>query len=187
MGEIYTPGDNSQGTNWVTWDGNRDGAGVWTEPTTLPSPAAPLFAVAYAVRAILGPEPCDPGNLDKCDMAIIAIPATLFIAFNTQLIIDLMYTNNPLYSGSILQILIFSFTAYCFMHIFSSLLTTAGKLRLLNIVFATEILMNFIANLILIPKMGALDAAVTTTFSEWIILVAIVVIALRFISTKTPS
>jgi hypothetical protein len=57
--DIYTAGDNTQGTNWVTWDTNPDGAGVFTEPTTLVA----AFAVAYHIRPILGPEVCSPGSL----------------------------------------------------------------------------------------------------------------------------
>ncbi|MEL7220346.1 MAG: T9SS type A sorting domain-containing protein, partial [Bacteroidota bacterium] len=57
--DIYTPGDNTQGTNWVAWDSNPDGAGVFTEPTTI----SPAFAAAYHIRPMLGEESCFSGAL----------------------------------------------------------------------------------------------------------------------------
>ncbi|MCP4123057.1 MAG: oligosaccharide flippase family protein [Bacteroidetes bacterium] len=118
-------------------------------------------------------------------MALFVIPVTLTVLFGGQHIIELLYVNDPAYSGSIFTILILSFAAYSFMHVFSSYLTAAGRLRQLNIVFGVGIILNFISNLILIPKMGAKGAALTTTCSEWIVLVVIVVLCLKFLRQST--
>jgi O-antigen/teichoic acid export membrane protein len=118
-------------------------------------------------------------------MAVIVIPVTAVIAATGQPIIDWLYVNNPIASGRVLSILIFSFTAYCFMHIFSSLLTAAGKLKLLNSVFAFGILLNLVANFILIPRFGPVGAAITTACSEWIVLAVIAVAAYQFLTRPT--
>jgi len=117
-------------------------------------------------------------------MAIFVLPVTLLVLFKGQAIIDLLYVNDPVYSGQIFTILILSFTAYSFMHVFSSLLTAAGQLRQLNIIFGVGIILNFISNLILIPKLGAKGAAITTTASEWIVLSAIVYLCVQFIGKR---
>jgi O-antigen/teichoic acid export membrane protein len=108
-------------------------------------------------------------------MACIVFPAILLVLLKGQYIIDLLYIHHPTESGRILTVLIFSFAAYSFMHIYSSLLTAAGKLRRLNIIFAIGIVLNLATNLALIPRLGALGAAITTSCSQGLILLLILV------------
>lgn len=114
-------------------------------------------------------------------MAAFVVPVTIAVALHAQWVIELLYVNSPETSGHIFSILIFSFAAYSFMHIFSSLLTAAGQLRTLNLVFGAGILVNFVSNLVLIPKMGAVGAAWTTSVSEWIVLCCIIFLTFRFL------
>lgn len=120
-------------------------------------------------------------------MAVAVIPVLIFLLVKGKFVISLLYVNDPAYSGHILSILSVSFAAYCFMHIFSSMLTATGRLKTLNLIFAGGILLNLVSNLLLIPRMGAMGAALTTSFSELAILVLIVLAAVRYTSLEKQS
>lgn len=120
-------------------------------------------------------------------LSLIVFPVVAIVLAGHQPIISALYDHDPLVSGRILSILIFSFAAYSFMHLFSSLLTAAGVLRRLNQLFAAGILLNLVANLILIPKMGAEGAAWTTAISQWIMLICIAFTAVAFLRRKSDD
>lgn len=97
----------------------------------------------------------------------LIIPAVLFallLAFTRgNELIGNLYTFDKteiqLYSSMVFTVLMGSFVSMASIHVFGTLLTAAGKIRLLNRFSLITILVNVIANLILIPKYNALGAA----------------------------
>lgn len=114
-------------------------------------------------------------------MALLVTPVVLLVLFRGQAVISWLYVNDPPESGHIFTTLIFAFAAYNLMHIFSSLLTAAGRLRGLNLLFAAGIVLNFFSNLVLIPSMGARGAALTTACSEWLVLAGVAWLCWKFL------
>ena len=116
---------------------------------------------------------------------IIILPIALIMIIKSNFIIHLLYVNGSAYSASILSILILSFVSYNIMHIFSSLLTVANQLKKLNIIFGIGILFNLISNFILIPDFGARGAAITTSISEMLVLVGIIIVTAHYLKNNS--
>ncbi|MEZ5006790.1 MAG: oligosaccharide flippase family protein [Chitinophagales bacterium] len=114
-------------------------------------------------------------------LLIIIIPIATLVFWKSNYIINTLYTNGSPYSACILSVLMVSFLAYNIMHVFSSLLTAAGKLKRLNIIFTAGILFNLVTNFIFIPKLGAKGAAITTSISEILVLFIIAYNAILFL------
>lgn len=112
---------------------------------------------------------------------VIIVPIAILVIWKSGVVIHLLYTNSSHYSAQILSILMLSFLAYNTMHIFSSMLTAAGKLTQLNVIFSIGILFNLITNFIFIPKWGAKGAAYTTTISEIFVLCLIAYYTVLFL------
>lgn len=112
---------------------------------------------------------------------VIIVPIAILVIWKSGVVIHLLYINSSHYSAQILSILMLSFLAYNTMHIFSSMLTAAGKLTQLNVIFSIGILFNLITNFIFIPKWGAKGAAYTTTISEIFVLCLIAYYTVLFL------
>lgn len=90
-------------------------------------------------------------------------------------IMQLLYVHTNEDSGKVLAWLMGCFPAYCIMYIHSTLLTANNNLKLLNRIALTGVIINLSMNLILIPQMNALGAAITA-FTTQITLAACYII-----------
>jgi O-antigen/teichoic acid export membrane protein len=99
-------------------------------------------------------------------MAVLVIPVCLFSVLHAGLIMDFLYVQADVYWGLVFQRLIITFFATGIMYIFGTLLTAAGQLRTLNIVYATTVALNIILNFILIPEYKAGGAALATLITQ---------------------
>lgn len=82
-------------------------------------------------------------------------------------IMHLLYPTSGTYEGQVFGWTMLCLPAYALMYIYSTLLTANGALRLLNGLAATATAVNLILNLILIPRLGALGAAIVASITQW--------------------
>jgi O-antigen/teichoic acid export membrane protein len=71
------------------------------------------------------------------------------------------------YSANIFSLLMTVFPAAALVFVFGALLTAAGSIRWLNRMAIASFILNFSANLILIPEFGAEGAAFATLSTQW--------------------
>lgn len=77
-----------------------------------------------------------------------------------------LYDSGDAYTADILAWLMLSFLSICGCYIYGTLLTANGNLRRMNQVFVFGVVLNIGLNLWLIPKWGALGAAIATCFTQ---------------------
>lgn len=109
--------------------------------------------------------------------ALAHFSARLLLAGAITLAIAVIYVRTPLmtalyddgnaYSGQILAWLMASFVGVCGTYIYGTLLTAGGRLMPMNRLFAFSVLANVVLNILLIPRWGALGAAVATCVTQW--------------------
>ncbi|MBS1650840.1 MAG: oligosaccharide flippase family protein [Bacteroidetes bacterium] len=107
-------------------------------------------------------------NIVKLSYIILVVPS-LIISIGTFFYSEYFFTK--IYTGDtrgfeILQIIMFCFTAICFTCVFGTLLTSGGKLRQQNIAAIIGIIINFVLNLILIPKYKAYGSAISSLITQ---------------------
>lgn len=95
-----------------------------------------------------------------------AFTATIATIYFGQDIMQLLYTDTNEHSGLVLALLMGCFPAYCIMYIHSTLLTANNNLKLLNRIALTGVIINIPLNLILIPQMNAVGAALTALITQ---------------------
>jgi O-antigen/teichoic acid export membrane protein len=101
-----------------------------------------------------------------------------FIVFSLLrggLLIDLIYSDTSVESGSILFLLSIAFFGMASNLIYGSLLTANGSLKVLNIISFVGLLVNIILNLIFIPKVlngGAVIAAGVAALTQILVALA---------------
>jgi O-antigen/teichoic acid export membrane protein len=109
-------------------------------------------------------------NVVKLSFTLLITPAlivsisTIFYAEN---FFDKIYTGNT-EGYVILAILMNCFTAISLTYIFGALLTASGNLKQYNIMAVGGILINFILNIILIPKYFALGSAIASLITQFL-------------------
>lgn len=69
-------------------------------------------------------------------------------------------------SAETFGLLMFCFISFTMTYIFGTLLTASGKLKTLNIIAGTSVVVNIVLNLFLIPEHGAYGAAVASFFTQ---------------------
>lgn len=90
----------------------------------------------------------------------IAVAMTLGVGWYLRTdIIDLLYHRQDPYWINIYFTLLCSLIGVSTVYIYGSLLTASGKIKWINYIVATGVLVNVVSNLILIPKYRALGAA----------------------------
>lgn len=89
--------------------------------------------------------------------------------FNSEFILELIYTNNIGKSNQPFQLLMFSFIGMCSTILYGTLLTARGNMMFLNVVSTIGIVVNIIINAILIPDYGATGAAIATVSTQSLI------------------
>jgi O-antigen/teichoic acid export membrane protein len=99
-------------------------------------------------------------------------------------IIQLLYPGAEEESAYVLAILMSGFIGITTTYIFGTLLTAAGKLKLLNSMAAACLLINVILNAILIPRLGAKGSAIASLCTQWISAIAQTWIAHKYLNTE---
>lgn len=89
--------------------------------------------------------------------------------FNSEYILQLIYSKHIEESNQPFQLLMFSFVGMCSTILYGTLLTARGNMYFLNFVSAIGIVVNIVINFFLIPKYGATGAAIATVITQSLI------------------
>ncbi|MEO6831513.1 MAG: oligosaccharide flippase family protein, partial [Chitinophagaceae bacterium] len=92
-------------------------------------------------------------------------------------IMHLLYPTAGVYDGQVFAWVMSCLPAYSLMYIYSTLLTANGELKTLNILAGSAVVINIGLNIFVIPRYGALGAAVVAMVTQWSIALATVIIA----------
>ena len=95
-----------------------------------------------------------------------AILIVFICIYNSDLFLSLIY-DDYLQAIDPFKWLILSFIAICMNFIFGTLLTASGNLKILNWISFLGIVINVALNIFMIPKYGALGAAITTFVTQF--------------------
>jgi O-antigen/teichoic acid export membrane protein len=120
------------------------------------------------------------GEMVQLSFTLIFIPAIILAVmaafFNTE-IIDWLYNEYIGPSARIFPLLMFGFVAVSMTYIFGTLLTANGNLRFLNLLALSAVVINFLLNLILIPRYKAFGAAVSSLITQFYMAIVQVLIS----------
>lgn len=95
-------------------------------------------------------------------LMVFAISFTVFGYFFSDEIITSLYLKNIFESSDVLKWLSIAFTALAGIHIYGTLLTANGQLKVLNYIAIISIFVNVLLNLILIPILKAEACAISS-------------------------
>lgn len=114
----------------------------------------------------------------------VAITVGVGCAFYSKDLMGLMYKEHIEVSASIFSFLMMSFIAVSTTYIFGTLLTANGNMKYLNIMAASGMILNILANYFLIQKFEALGAAMSSMVTQFMTAIAQVFIAQRVFKFK---
>jgi O-antigen/teichoic acid export membrane protein len=92
-------------------------------------------------------------------------------------IMQKMYGPEGIAEAPIFTVLMWAFPALCLTNIYSTLLTAAGKLKLMNSIAAVACVISLIANFFLIPQLKSLGGAWATFITQWAVAIGYVLAA----------
>ncbi len=115
-------------------------------------------------------------------LSVITAVGSAFYRFE---LMDLLYIENNYEAGLIFGKIMFSFVAISSIYVFGSLLTANGNLLQLNIISLAALLVNFVLNIVLVPKYMALGSAYANLATQFVaaipqIILACIVFKFRF-------
>lgn len=102
----------------------------------------------------------------------VAVAAAVACTLFRHELMQLLYAHATFKWGQVLGWLIWSFVATSGMYIYGTVLTAAGRLGVLNRLFALSIALNFFCNWLLIPRYGPTGAAGATVATQAFVWVA---------------
>jgi O-antigen/teichoic acid export membrane protein len=106
---------------------------------------------------------------------VVAIACFLF----DEPLLLLRYHEHTAEAAPVFGLLMISFIGVCITYVFGTLLTSAGKLKSLNIIAATGMVLNVTLNLVLIPEWGALGCAAASCFTWGLVALSQLVLVRR--------
>ena len=113
--------------------------------------------------------------------ALLMIPSAAVIVsviFISYQVMALLYQQHAEKSAEILNYLLIGFAGIGLTYIFGTLLTAAGKLRILNITAFLGVILNVLLNIYLIPISGAKGAAISSMITQVLMGIVQVIISL---------
>jgi O-antigen/teichoic acid export membrane protein len=123
----------------------------------------------------------------KLSFTLIITPAILIAAgsfFYSEELMALLYTSHIHESASVFKVLMLGFTAVSTTYIFGTLLTANGNLKELNIIACCGMVMSFLFNLFLIPKMLAVGSAFASLITQFVTALVQVILVVRVFRIK---
>jgi len=112
-------------------------------------------------------------------MMIFAIGTAVVCALLADPIMGLLYHARGAEYVPVFRIIIFGIVPIGLTYIFGTLLTAGGHLRQLNIFAASSLVINIVANLILIPRIGAVGSACASLTTQSFMAAAQLLLAVR--------
>ena len=118
-------------------------------------------------------------ELVKLSFSLLFLPAIVIaifsFTFSTQ-IMEILYDSNTVESAQVLSVLMTCFVAIASTYIFGTLLTANGSLKTLNKLAIGGMILNFILNLVLIPKLQAEGSAIASLITQFLVVILQVII-----------
>lgn len=168
-------------------DGNTEN-GVYASACRLLEASNMLAAmVASMLLSLFAKILSDKSQLQlmvKTSMSVMLAPAIMLSFFCNVYkseIMHMLYKNSNEYSAEIFGIVILCFIPMCIMYIFGTLLTANGNLKVLNRMAFVTLIINFSLNIFLIPRYGALGAAVAAVITQFVFALSNLVYSHRII------
>ena len=115
-------------------------------------------------------------------MWVLTISASVTIAFFSEEIGGSLYSEYNSYVGNVLWMLILTFNMGGIIYVFGTLLTAAGRLKGMNILFLITIACNIILNSILIPIWGAWGAAFATILTQGLVAIGEMILVMKWLN-----
>ncbi len=143
----------------------------------------PMFSKAFkektSVRSLVG------FSFSLVLMASVALAG--FCAYFKVEIIQLLYHTSDIRYQIVLSTLMFAFIPISTVYIFGTLLTAKGKLMQLNFIALSGIVVNIVANYLLIPRFAAIGAAYAALITQLIVAILHIVVSLPILQDKEDS
>lgn len=111
---------------------------------------------------------------------IVLAGSWLFAAvctFHADALVGLLYHEVYDSTATVLRLLAWSFLPVAGGYVVGTLLTAGGQLRELNLIAGTAVLCSVVLNVLLIPRMGAVGAAITSVLAQAVAMVMQVAVA----------
>jgi len=112
-------------------------------------------------------------------MMVFAVTAAVTLSCLAEPLMDLLYDEHQEASARVFRVLVYGIIPIGITYVFGTLLTAAGRLKVLNLLACGALLAGVVANLLLIPRHGALGSAWASLTAQSLMAVAQVVAALR--------
>jgi len=119
-------------------------------------------------------------------MMFFSVTTAVTCSFLSQPLMELLYREHELESAEVFRILIYGIIPISITYIFGTLLTANGNLRQLNFLAFITLIINVIANFILIPRLAAVGSAWASVSAQTFMAVAQLVVALHIFHLR-PS
>lgn len=123
-------------------------------------------------------------------MVPFSVSAAVVCYFFGSDIMYILYHKNPLYATHandyrlVFSCLMLSFPAWCFMYVYSTLLTANGSMKTLNTIAFFGVLFNLSLNFFLIPKLNAFGGAITSLATQTGLALMFFIFAIRIFKLK---
>jgi len=128
----------------------------------------------------------DPTGLYHFGMGLVWITSLAILAFMLFFSVDIMellYEEPGPFAGLVLSLLAMAFVAKSIFHISGSYLLSHGDLKYINVIFGSGVAINFLLNLLLIPRYGIVGACMATLITQAGIAFALALRCIKFVST----
>lgn len=117
-------------------------------------------------------------------MFVISLTATIIVFLYSSEIMQFLYPQTYTQEHTtLLKILMISFFAISLTYIYGTLLTAAGKIAIFNKIVLAGVIVNLVLNMILIPRQGAIGAAIATVFTQYLVLSGQYIASLKYFDT----
>ena len=123
-------------------------------------------------------------KLSTVAMAVPVVAGAAMCVFYRQPVMELLYSSHASDSAPVFAFLISGFVAISMVYIYGTLLTANGSLRQLNIVAFCGMVFNIAMNFVLIPRYGALGAAIVSLATQSLTAFAQIAIAFSIFGLK---
>lgn len=112
-------------------------------------------------------------------MLLLVVPVCVLGILMRQELMSVLYIQANAYWGAVFCVLIATFVLTGMMYVFGTLLTATGRIRSMNVVFATTVVLNIFFNAWLIPQYKAEGAAIATLITQFCAFCGILVLCFR--------
>jgi O-antigen/teichoic acid export membrane protein len=140
----------------------------------------PLFATLIKKRESVNKL----AKLSFSILFVLSVVVTVGSTFYSKSIMSALYIRHISESTTVFPILMSCFIAISTTYVFGTLLTANGSLKQLNYLAAFGMILNFIINLLLIPRFGAVGSAWASFVTQFVMAASQVVLASVFFKFK---